>query len=150
MSEAKRQESLIGADVLTDWTEFTFPALIGRASRLISSMHVFDRVRPAFNVTISNVPGPPFPLYLAGARMVEMYPLGPIVEGAGLNITVMSYCGTVYFGCVACRETLPDIDRLAAMLTDSLDELLALARADAAEDVPDGPAATELAVSDAG
>ena len=93
MAEAKSQESLIGADVLTDWTEFTFPALIGRAARLISSMRVFDRVRPAFNVTISNIPGPPFPLFLAGARMVGMYPLGPVVEGAGLNMTVMSYCG---------------------------------------------------------
>jgi diacylglycerol O-acyltransferase len=128
MGKAKTQESLIGADVLTDWTEFTFPALIGRASRLISSMRVFDRVRPAFNVTISNVPGPPFPLFFAGARMVGMYPLGPIVEGVGLNITVMSYCGIVYFGCVACRETMPHIDRLPAMLVESLDELLAIVR----------------------
>ena len=128
MSDAKSQESRIGADVLTDWTEFAFPALIGRAARLISSMRVFDRVRPAFNVTISNIPGPPFPLFLAGARMVGMYPLGPVVEGAGLNITVMSYCGIVYFGLSGCRETVPDLAELPQMITESLDELLALVR----------------------
>ena len=128
MSEAKSQESLIGADLLTDWTEFTFPALIGRAARLISSTRMFDRVRPAFNVTISNIPGPSFPLFLAGARMVGMYPLGPVVEGAGLNITVMSYCGSVYFGLSACREVVPDIADVPAMIVDSLDELMAVVR----------------------
>jgi len=125
MRRAKEQQQLIGAATLTDWTEFTFPALIGRASRLTSSLRVFDRVRPLFNVTISNVPGPPFPLFLAGARMVGMYPLGPIAEGVGLNMTVMSYCGIVYFGLNACRETAPRIGEFPKMLRESLDELLA-------------------------
>jgi WS/DGAT/MGAT family acyltransferase len=138
MTDAKSQESRIGADVLTDWTEFTFPALIGRAARLISSMRVFDRVRPAFNVTISNIPGPPFPLFLAGARMVGMYPLGPVVEGAGLNITVMSYCGIVYFGLSGCRETVPDLAELPEMITESLDELLALVRPRSRAETPPG------------
>jgi WS/DGAT/MGAT family acyltransferase len=125
MSEVKSQQSLIGADALTDWTEFAFPALIGRAARLISSLRVFDRMRPAFNVTISNIPGPPFPLYLAGARVTGIYPLGPVVEGAGLNMTVMSYCGTVYFGLNGCRETVSEIAELPKMVTESLVELLA-------------------------
>ncbi len=77
-------------------------------------MRVFDRVRPAFNVTISNIPGPQFPLFLAGARVAGIYPLGPVVEGVGLNMTVMSYCGTVYFGLNGCRETVPDIADLPA------------------------------------
>jgi diacylglycerol O-acyltransferase len=128
MRSAKEQEQLIGAATLTDWTEFTFPALVGRASRLISSMRVFDRVRPAFNVTISNVPGPPFPLFLAGARLVGFYPLGPVAEGVGLNMTVMSYCGMVYFGLNACRETVPRLADLPRMLEAGLDELLAIAR----------------------
>jgi len=128
MRSAKEQEELIGASTLTDWTEFTFPALIGRASRLISSMKVFDRVRPAFNVTISNVPGPPFPLFMAGARMVGFYPLGPVAEGVGLNITVMSYCGIVYFGFNACRETAPRVADLPRLVGEALDELLELAR----------------------
>ncbi|MGH9298787.1 MAG: WS/DGAT/MGAT family O-acyltransferase, partial [Acidimicrobiales bacterium] len=128
MQSAKEQDQLIGAATLTDWTEFTFPALVGRASRLISSTRVFDRVRPVFNVTISNVPGPPFPLFLAGARMVGFYPLGPVAEGVGLNITVLSYCGIVYIGLNACRETVPELAKLPGMLHESLDELLACAR----------------------
>jgi len=124
MRGAKTQERLIGASTLTDWTEFTFPALIGRAARLTASMRVFDRLRPIFNVTVSNVPGPPFPLFLAGARMVAMYPLGPVTEGVGLNMTVMSYCGMVYFGLNACRETVPAIAEMPKMLHEALDELL--------------------------
>ncbi|MGP0006600.1 MAG: WS/DGAT/MGAT family O-acyltransferase [Acidimicrobiales bacterium] len=124
MRVAKTQERLIGASTLTDWTEFTFPALIGRAARLTGSMRVFDSLRPIFNVTVSNVPGPPFPLFLAGARMVGMYPLGPVTEGVGLNMTVMSYCGMVYFGLNACRETVPAIAEMPKMLHESLDELL--------------------------
>ncbi|MGO9558847.1 MAG: WS/DGAT/MGAT family O-acyltransferase [Acidimicrobiales bacterium] len=128
MRSAKEQEQLIGAATLTDWTEFTFPALVGKASRLISSTRVFDRVRPVFNVTISNVPGPPFPLFLGGARMVGFYPLGPIAEGVGLNMTVMSYCGIVYFGLNGCRETVSRMADLPGMIDESLDELVALAR----------------------
>jgi WS/DGAT/MGAT family acyltransferase len=128
MSRAKDQERLIGAATLTDWTEFTFPALIGRAARLTGSMRVFDRMRPLFNVTVSNVPGPGFPLFLAGARMVAMYPLGPVTEGVGLNMTVMSYCGMVYFGLNACRETVPAIAEMPKMVHEGLDELLAATR----------------------
>jgi WS/DGAT/MGAT family acyltransferase len=150
MQSAKEQEQTIGAATLTDWTEFTFPALVGRASRLISSTRVFDRLRPLFNVTISNVPGPPFPLFLAGGRMVGFYPLGPIAEGVGLNITVLSYCGIVYFGLNGCRETVPRIDELPGMLNASLDELLAVARppkrkrATTTADEPDAAVVSEL------
>jgi hypothetical protein len=79
-------------------------------------------------VTISNVPGPPFPLFLGGARMVGFYPLGPVAEGVGLNMTVMSYCGIVYFGLNGCRETVTRMAELPAMIDESMDELLALAR----------------------
>ena len=118
----------MGAALLTDWTEFTSPALIGAAARLISSTRFFDHVRPAFNVTISNIPGPQFPLFMAGARVVGMYPLGPVVEGAGLNMTVMSYCDKVYFGLNGCRTAMPGIKDLQVMVTESLDELLAVIR----------------------
>jgi diacylglycerol O-acyltransferase / wax synthase len=124
MRLAKEQEELIGVATLTDWTEFTFPALIGRAARLTASTRVFDRVRPLYNVTVSNIPGPPFPVFLAGARMVGMYPLGPVTEGIGLNMTVMSYCGIVYFGLNACRESVPALAEIPKMLHESLDELL--------------------------
>ena len=81
-------------------------------------------MRPLFNVVISNVPGPNFPLYSAGARMVAMYPMGPITDGVALNITVMSYMGVVGFGLVACREVAPDLDDLASYLREALDELV--------------------------
>ena len=66
-----------------NWAEFAAPAVAARAARLYSRMKVADRHRPLFNVTISNVPGPNFPLYSAGARMVAMYPMGPITDGGG-------------------------------------------------------------------
>ena len=120
---AKEQDRAIGADLLTDWAEFAAPAVAARAMRLVSSMRVFDRINPIFNVTISNVPGPPFPLYSAGARLLALYPMGPVADGAGLNITVMSYLGTMFFGLVACPEVVPDVWRLAAQVDDALEEL---------------------------
>jgi WS/DGAT/MGAT family acyltransferase len=127
-SEAKSQQSVIGDDALTAWTELIFPVLLGRAARLVSSMRVFDHVPPVFNVTISNIPGPPFPLFLAGARVEGIYPLGPVVEGAGLNMTVMSYCNWVYFGLNGCRETVPDLALLGGLVAKSLEELLTAVR----------------------
>jgi WS/DGAT/MGAT family acyltransferase len=138
---AKDQDKAIGADALVDWTEFMAPAVANRAARLLSSTVVSDRMRPLFNVTISNVPGPPFPLYSAGSRMEAIYPLGPITDGMSLNITVMSYLGTVFFGVIGCREVTPDIDRLSHWLTESADELLKAASAEPASAVEAAPSA---------
>jgi diacylglycerol O-acyltransferase / wax synthase len=120
---AKDQEKAIGAEFLTDWVEFAAPAVAARAARLYSSMRMADRHNPFFNVTISNVPGPNFPLYSAGSRMIAMYPMGPIADGGGLNMTVMSYMGSMFFGLVACRETVPEVWNIAHYLNDSLEEL---------------------------
>ncbi|MCL4313451.1 MAG: wax ester/triacylglycerol synthase family O-acyltransferase [Actinobacteria bacterium] len=122
-SHAKEQGRAIGAETLMNWAEFAAPALAARAARLVSSIRLFDRFRPAFNVTISNIPGPNFPLYGAGAQMVAMYPLGPIVEGIGLNITVMSYMGKLFFGILGCRELVPSMELLVQGIQDSLSEL---------------------------
>ena len=124
-SQAKEQQKVIGADTLQDWAEFAAPALAGRAARLYSRMRIADRHRPIFNVTISNVPGPPFPLYSAGARLVANYPMGPIAEGGGLNMTVMSYLDQLDFGMQACPDVFPDVWRLADGLQEALDELVA-------------------------
>ena len=64
-------------------------------------MRLADRHRPIHNLVVSNVPGPPFPLYLAGAELVAAYPMGPIMEGAGLNVTVLSYRDSIDFGFMA-------------------------------------------------
>jgi WS/DGAT/MGAT family acyltransferase len=129
---AKDQENAIGAEFLTDWAEFAAPAVAARAARLYSSMRMADRHSPIFNVTISNVPGPNFPLYSAGARMVAMYPMGPIADGGALNITVMSYLGSMFFGLVADRELVPDVNNIAHYLNDGLEELKKAASASAA------------------
>lgn len=123
-SHAKDQEGAVGvATMLEDWVEFAAPGLAARAARLYARTRLADRHRPLFNVTISNIPGPNFPLYSAGARMIAMYPMGPIFDGGGLNITVMSYMGQMFFGLVSCRETLPDLWGVAAGLNDAMEEL---------------------------
>jgi WS/DGAT/MGAT family acyltransferase len=130
---AKKEHRTIGAKMLQDWAEFAAPALFTRASRLYSSMGLADRHRPIHNLVISNVPGPPFPLYLAGAKLELLCPLGPVMEGAALNVTVISYMDNLDVGLIACRETVPGLWDLARHFHDALDELKAVAGVDGAE-----------------
>lgn len=126
---AKARLGALGADALAEWAELAAPALVEHAARLYSRTKVADRHRPVFNVVVSNVAGPDVPLYLAGARLVAFYPLGPVAEGVGLNVTVVSYAGTVHFGVVACREAVPDAWALARHLDDAAKDLKKAARA---------------------
>ena len=123
----RRTTTPIGARTLTDWAEWAAPRTFGLASRLYSSMNLADSHRPIHNLVISNVPGPPFPLYLAGAEMVAAYPMGPIMDGAGLNITVLSYRDNVDIGFLACRDLVGDIWDLAAAVQPAFDEIKQLA-----------------------
>jgi len=123
MKHAKEQQNAIGADTLQNWAEFAAPAVAGRAARLYSRMRMADRHRPLFNVTISNVPGPPFPLYVAGAQVRATYPIGPIFDGGGINMTVMSYMDSLDFGLNVCPELIPDVWEIADGLHRSLEEL---------------------------
>ena len=93
------------------------------AARLVASLRLADYVNPPVNLVVSNVPGPGFPLYCAGARLVGMYPASAIGDGMGLNITVISYLGRLHFGLVACPELVPDLDRLLGYLDEALDDL---------------------------
>jgi WS/DGAT/MGAT family acyltransferase len=127
--EAKEIHEDIGGETLQDWAEVVAPAIFSRAMKAYSSLRLADRHRPVHNLVVSNVPGPPFPIYFGGARLESFYPLGPIFDGAGLNLTVISYLDSVGFGFLACRELAPDIDRLAAAVTDALEELVKLATA---------------------
>jgi len=123
MSGAKGVHEEVGGSTLQDWAEVAAPALFSRAMRFYSRLQVGERLRPVINVIMSNVPGPPFPLYLAGARMAAIHPLGPIFDDCGLNITVISYLDNVDFGFLSCRELVPDVDELAAFVPDALAEL---------------------------
>jgi WS/DGAT/MGAT family acyltransferase len=121
--QAKEQANAIGANTLMDWAEFAAPAVAASAMRLYSRMKVADRHRPFYNTVISNVPGPQFPLYMAGAKLVSFYPMGPLNDGAALNMTLISYLGTIHFGLVACPDLIPDVDHLAALIPPALAEL---------------------------
>lgn len=81
------------------------------------------KTKPAFNVTVSNVPGPDHALYYCGAELEAIYPLSMIVNGGALNITCLSYNGSLNFGYIACRETLPSMQNLAVFSGESLEEL---------------------------
>ncbi len=126
---AKQMHEDIGGNTLQEWADLASPALFSRAMRVYSSLRMADRHRPIHNLVISNVPGPPFPLYFAGARLVAMYPMGPIFDGAGVNATVISYLDHVDFGFLVCRELVPDVDDLAAAVPDALAELVKAAEA---------------------
>jgi diacylglycerol O-acyltransferase len=94
----------------------TFHAL---GSRVAAEQH-----RKSFHLTITNVPGPQFPLYAAGAQMIETYPVQPLLPGQALAIGVTSYNGGVFYGISADRDALPDVAVLAQCVTEALDELL--------------------------
>jgi WS/DGAT/MGAT family acyltransferase len=122
MKAAKQQHGALPADMLADVAQFAMPALAGQAARLAARLRLVERVN-AFNLIISNVPGPNVPLYYAGARLEAYYPLSAIADGQGLNITVMSYGGQLHFGLIADRDLVPDLDRMAGYLADELAEL---------------------------
>jgi diacylglycerol O-acyltransferase / wax synthase len=121
--EAKELQNAIGADTLQDFAQFVPPTLFNRAMRAYSNLNLADRHRPVHNLIVSNVPGPPIPLYTAGAQIVGLYPLGPLLEGAGLNITVMSNLDHVDVGVIACRELVPDVWDIADGFADAVVEL---------------------------
>jgi WS/DGAT/MGAT family acyltransferase len=121
---AKEDHNALGAHLLQDWAEHAAPTTFALAARLYSSLNLATH-RPIHNVVISNVPGPPFPLYYAGAQLKYTLPMGPVMEGAGLNITVLSYMDNVDIGFMACRELVPDVWDLADYVQDAMEELLA-------------------------
>jgi WS/DGAT/MGAT family acyltransferase len=121
---AKEQSRFIDSEVFAGWAQALVPSVATRLTRLVTNLRVFDHVAPLFNLIVSNVPGPDFPLYLAGARMVAMYPLGPIIEGVGMNVTVFSYLDTLYVGVQGCRVLTPDLDTMARGMEESLSELV--------------------------
>jgi diacylglycerol O-acyltransferase / wax synthase len=116
----KEQHRALPADLLQDANHFIPPAVFARAARLTFGLATSRAGRSTWNLVISNVPGPPFPLYMAGARLEAHYPVSVITDGMGLNITVMSYMGHMDFGIVADRDQMPDVDRLMEWLPEEL------------------------------
>jgi hypothetical protein len=120
LRSAKERHRALPASLLTDATAFIPPAIASLAAR--TTMQLLGRTRPPVNLVISNVPGPRNPLFLAGAQLQAAYPVSVIVDGVGLNITVMSYRDHLDFGIVADREQVDDawgiLDDLRAALAE--------------------------------
>src|SRR4051812_31825174 len=106
LRSAKERHKALPASLLTDATAFIPPAVAALAAR--TTMQILGRPRPPVNLVISNVPGPRTPLYLAGAQLQATYPVSVVVDGVGLNITVMSYRDHLDFGIVGDREQIDD------------------------------------------
>ena len=119
----KERHKALPAELLQDANNFIPPAVFSRAARLTFGFSTSRPGRPTWNLVISNVPGPQFPLYMAGARLEANYPGSVITDGMGLNITVMSYMGHMDFGIVADRDQMPDLDVLMGYLREELEAL---------------------------
>ena len=119
---AKEIQQALSVHKIMGLTETTPPGLIALAARTYTGMGL-GRMPPPVNLVISNVPGPPFPLFLAGARLEAMYPMGPLMLGMGLNITVISYRESLDFGFMCCPEMVPQPEFIAEGIPLALAEL---------------------------
>lgn len=103
-------------------TETVAPAVLGLAVRLMTAMHL-ERAPSAVNLVVSNVPGPPIPLFMCGAPVEGFYPMGPLLLGMGLNITVFSHDRQIDVGVLACPDLVADPQAIADRFASALDEL---------------------------
>jgi diacylglycerol O-acyltransferase / wax synthase len=119
---AKDHTEALGPTLLHDWTQFGGQTMFGAAMRILPRIPV--HLSPVYNLIMSNVPGPQGRMYFLGCAVNAMYPLGPILAGAGLNITVMSLDGKLGVGIISCPDVLPDLWGIAELFPAALDELL--------------------------
>jgi diacylglycerol O-acyltransferase len=122
MGNLKQSKQALGAEVISGLQDFAPPTLLAQASRLNFSTRLF-------NLIVTNVPGPQFPLYLLGREMEEIVPIAFLPENHALAIAIMSYNGKVDFGLLADYDAMPDLEDFGVMLEESLAELLEAARA---------------------
>lgn len=127
----KADHQAVGGDLLVQAAEIAPPNTISFLARMYSTMRMANLHPVVHNVIISNIPGPPIQIYFCGAPIEAMYPLGPVLEGPALNITVVSYRDRVGFGFIGCAHRIPDLPDLAAAVPGALDELLRAAKASA-------------------
>ncbi|OBF53720.1 diacylglycerol O-acyltransferase [Mycobacterium sp. 852002-53434_SCH5985345] len=119
---AKDHAAAMGSSLLQDWTQVTGQTMFGAAMKLLPRIPLPEK--PPHNLVLSNVPGPQEQLYFMGCRVDAIYPLGPIIAGAGLNITVMSLNGRLGVGLISCPDLVADLWDLADAFPAALKELL--------------------------
>jgi hypothetical protein len=127
----KNTMGAFGELIPTDFPSLGAPWLLSGLTSLYGRSGLADRIRVS-NVAISNVPGSPVPLYLAGAKMLDYYPVSIVVHGVALNITVQSYMGQLCFGLIACRRAVPDVRDIALQMQRAFDAFGQLPRTESA------------------
>ena len=115
MRAVKEAYQAVGAEALVRIGGFAPPTLHSLGARVVSRMS-----KRVFNVLVTNVPGPQFPLYAGGALMLEAYPVVPLAKGQAVSIGCTSYNGSLTFGLNADRDAMKDVDMLASCLEESL------------------------------
>ena len=122
MGQLKQSKQAVGAEVLASMESFAPPTLLAQASRLNFSTRLF-------NLLVTNVPGPQFPLYLRGRELLDVFPVAFLPRNHALAIAIMSYNGGIDFGLLGDYDAMPDIETVAHGIGESLAELVDLARA---------------------
>jgi WS/DGAT/MGAT family acyltransferase len=120
MDGLKQSGQAVGAEVLTNLAGFAPPTILSQAARLQARQRFF-------NLVVTNVPGPQFPLYLLGCRLKTLYPVVPLARRQALGIAVMSYDGNLGFGLLADYDALPELERIARELERSIAALASAA-----------------------
>jgi WS/DGAT/MGAT family acyltransferase len=128
MDGLKESKQAVGAEVLAGVQNFAPPTVLAQASRLNFSTRLF-------NLLVTNVPGPQFPLYVLGRELEAVFPVAFLPKDHALAIAIMSYNGQMSFGLLGDYDALPDIGVVAEGIEASLGELVALARSEAGETV---------------
>ncbi len=116
MGDLKESKQAVGASLMTELTDFAPPTIAGQAARLQSRQRFF-------NLVVTNIPGPQFPLFLMGRRLEAIYPMVPLARRQAVCFGIMSYDGQVHFGLIGDYDALGDLEALAADLEASLGEL---------------------------
>ena len=125
---AKAAGQALDASILDTWLGLMPAALLTAGAALYSRLGLGKHHPPLFNTIVSNMPGPPMPLYLAGARLVALYPMGPLIANTGLNLTVLSHDGKVDVGIIACPDLVDDVGEVADRFVAAVGELVGVAR----------------------
>jgi diacylglycerol O-acyltransferase len=144
------QRSKVHANALpaNQLTEFLPSETLAAAARVYTRTRLGGRHRPFFNVTITNVPGPPVPLYIAGAKIHTAYGMAPILDGLGLILVVLSYRGRLSIGVNSSEQIVPDPEFLVNCIAGSLGDLEKAITQENVIDLPDSPKLDESHTSD--
>lgn len=121
MEGLKESKQALGAEAIASAQNFAPPTILAQASRLNFSTRLF-------NLIVTNVPGPQFPLYVLGRRMERVHPVAFLPKNHALAVAIMSYCGEMNFGLLGDFDALPDLDSLGQHIAEELATLVEMAR----------------------